>query len=143
MRCIKQKTETDCGVACLAMVAGCSYDEAMSTIGFPQNAKVYYMTDKRLEKALQQLYPKCRVERKRFSSWAKLRKNNNLIAIVKTKSPRRKDPHWHWVVFDGEIGEEAILDPKPTKSDRITDFRGVHGYGRYLIIHLMDDYACP
>lgn len=111
----------DCGIACVAMLAGCSYDEARIALEFAEDDDEFYTWHDDLLKALKTLG--CEVTFNKFLSWRKI-EGRAIVAVNHTKDGN----YWHWVVFDGE----AILDPKPSRPGRKTDYRGLHGKGRYL-----------
>ena len=124
MKRVQQKSieHADCGVACVAMLAGCSYQQAFKAFGFAENQGEFYTRHHHLISALEKLG--CAVKRKRFSSWCGIHGQ----AIVSVN--HSQDGCWHWVVFDGE----AILDPKPGRTGRKMDLRGVKGKGILLAI---------
>src|SRR5512135_410729 len=101
MKRVQQKSieHADCGVACVAMLAGCSYRSAFSAFGFAERQRHFYTWHHHLISALEKLG--CTVRRKRFRSWNKI-DGKAIVAVDHTKSG-----NWHWVAFDGE----AILDP--------------------------------
>lgn len=119
MKRIQQKSmeHADCGVACVAMLAGCSYQQAFDAFGFAKNQGEFYTRHHHLISALEKLG--CAVKRKRFSSWRGI-KGAAIVAVN-----HKKDGCWHWVAFDGK----AILDPKPTRLVRKMDYRGLRGRG--------------
>lgn len=119
---VQQKSigHADCGVACVAMLAGCSYRQAFDIFGFAENQSEFYTRHHHLIRALKKLG--CAVKRKRFRSWRGIR-GRAIVAVNHTQNG-----YWHWVAFDGE----AILDPKPGRLERKTDLRGLHGKGVYL-----------
>ncbi len=113
----------DCGIACVAMLAGCTYEEARNALGFAKDEDEYYTWHNDLRDGLQKLG--CAVKYKKFKSWRKMQ-GQAIVAVNHTKDGN----YWHWVAFDGE----AILDPKPSRPDRKTDYRGLLGRGKYLAL---------
>lgn len=124
MRRVNQRSieHADCGVACVAMLAGCSYQQAFEVFGFAENQSEFYTRHHHLISALEKLG--CAVKRKRFRSWREI--SNRAIVAVN----HRQDGYWHWVAFDGE----AILDPRPDRLGRKTDLRGLRANGQYLLV---------
>lgn len=114
----------DCGVACVAMLAGCSYRQAFEAFDFADNQSQFYTRHHHLISALEKIG--CAVIRKRFRSWRAIR-GRAIVAVNHRHS--QKIRYWHWVVFDGEV----ILDPKPNRKERKTDLRGLRGDGQYLL----------
>ena len=124
MRRIQQKSikHADCGVACVAMLARCRYRMAFRSFGFLADQVKFDTLHHQLISALARLG--CAVKRKRFRSWRQI-EGSAIVAVN-----YRQDGSWHWVVFDGD----AILDPLPNKLGRKKDFRGVKGFGYYLLL---------
>ena len=103
MRYMKQKTKTDCGVACLAMLTGVSWVQARNALNFDKNEKVFLTTKDQMRDALRRLgvvtakrltvckYPE------RLQSDALLR--TNVLASGR----------FHWAVWDAK--KQQILDP--------------------------------
>lgn len=116
----RSKSYSDCGVACVAMLAGCSYHEARKALGFADDADVFYTRHNDIFNALGKLG--CAVKRRKFTSWRKISER----AIVAVN--HNQDGYWHWVAFDGS----AILDPLPSRPGRKTDLRGLRGKGIYF-----------
>lgn len=102
MRLVRQKTRTDCGIACLAMLAGISWVKARNAL-FRPGEKSFYTHKATMIDAL-----------RRFGVITSKR-------LVVCKNPRRlkKDAllrtnvlangNWHWAVWDAK--REKVLDP--------------------------------
>src|SRR5438270_5264491 len=103
MQFIKQHTQSDCGVACVAMLAGVSYEKANKAL-FPKTSPRITSSGK-LAKALRTLGRKPLVDRmislKRID-FNDLR-HDALIGVVMDGSCK------HWVVWDAN--KRRILDP--------------------------------
>lgn len=127
MKRVQQQSieRADCGVACVAMLADRTYQEAFEAFGFPENQSQFYTRHHHLISALGKLG--CTVERKRFRSWRTI-SGRAIVAVNHSHSQKYRC--WHWVTFDGE----AIIDPKPGRKSRKTDFRGLRGKGQCLVI---------
>lgn len=127
MEIIKQRLfdNGDCGVACVAMVTGKTYEEVDQA--FKENGIVregnYFSFHKDLICVLEKLGYE--VKRRRFSSW----KEVSTPAIVKTNV--RSGNFWHWVVL---AEQRVLLDPKPDSPDIVNHYRGRRGSGEYLHI---------
>jgi len=123
MRRVQQQSfeHADCGVACVAMLASCSYQQAFEVFGFAEDQSVFFTRHHHLISALEKLG--CAVKRKQFRSWREI----SGCAIVAVN--RSQDGYWHWVAFDGE----AVIDPLPGKAGRKTGFLGLRGAGQYLL----------
>lgn len=118
----------DCGIACVAMVAGVTYEEALTAFkALPgrNEASNYYTSHREVEQMLAHF--NLRTSRMKFDSWRAL-SAHSIVKVNPGKSGRR----WHWVVFDAGRAEAVIHDPKPGKRHLIRDFRGLRGSG-YLI----------
>lgn len=129
MRRITQKNYEagDCGVACAAMIAGCTYDEAYKKavgLGLVRN-DMYYTSHTDLQRLLKTLGTDC--HRRRFRSMREIA----APAIVKV-NPRQNGKYWHWVVLTRRAGRLVLLDPNPSRPGNIESFRGYKGAGVYL-----------
>lgn len=124
MKRVQQQSlgRADCGVACVAMLAGCSYQRAFKAFNFAEGQRQFYTWHHHLIGALEELG--CTVKRRKFRSWREI-DGQAIVAVDHTKYG-----DWHWVVFDGE----AILDPKPKRAGRKKDYRGKKGKGHYLLV---------
>lgn len=116
MKHIYQKNGTDCGVACVAMVAKVSYKTAYRACGFSKRDKKQLTSTKQLRAALQRLgvktYPRLRPFRKKQPN--DLEHN----AILKVDHIGRM---WHWVAYDAK--KQIIFDPA---KDNI--LKNIHSY---------------
>ena len=127
MRRVKQRSYDagDCGIACAAMVAGCTYKEAHEQarkLGLLRG-KFYYTSHADVVNLLKELGVRC--SRERFRTMRTVL----TPAIVKV-NPRGR--HWHWVVLTSRAGRPVLLDPNPDRPGSIVDFRGYRGAGVYL-----------
>ena len=103
MKKIRQRTETDCGVACLAMLAGISWAEARKVLFGRWRRKNFYTEKEEMRAAL-----------RRFGIITAKR-------LVRCKDPRRLkrdallntnllvDGNSHWAVWDAK--RKKVLDP--------------------------------
>jgi hypothetical protein len=105
MRRVKQKSKTDCGVACFATLAGVSYTQAKRALfGENHEGPCYTQTDQMRnalkefgvilsEKLVRCVYPE----------------HLNRDALIRTNV--LSNEMWHWVVWDAR--RQKILDPLP------------------------------
>jgi ABC-type bacteriocin/lantibiotic exporter with double-glycine peptidase domain len=116
MRRIQQKRWIDCGVACVAMLAGTQYRVALKAIFQGERATKTSATQ--LRKALCDLnIPLAsRAVRTRSMESLKMVRAN---ALIKTKV---QGDGWHWMVWDGT--RKKHIDPfrKPYKHPRIHSY---------------------
>lgn len=108
MEKIYQRRTHDCGVACLAMLAGVSYEKAEQAFvecgldvkrrraPFASNFADLIEVAKKLELTLTM---------RRFKSWADI----NSAVIVKVSAKHKRN--WHWVVANPGPNGIEILDP--------------------------------
>lgn len=114
MREIRQRNDNDCGVACVAMVAGVSYFEARQQM-FPDGAPG--LTEKAdLIAALEVLGRKPTQRLQSFLGIHHSVINLPFDAILKCNY-RKASGEWHWVVWDAKY--QKIRDPKRPKYKRI------------------------
>jgi hypothetical protein len=117
-----------CGLACVAMIAGVSYDEAKAMVksrpkrsgnctsyvdlrfGLDSYGVAYEMNGRRAF---------------RFTDWSALPDR----AIVAVECEPQRPAYWHWVVFDRVDGAGFVLDPARRRVVRrgINNIRG-RGY---------------
>ncbi|MDD4913360.1 MAG: hypothetical protein PHP57_13795 [Sideroxydans sp.] len=122
VRRIRQRYKSDCGVACVAMVANVTYRRAFEVFGF-DDVKSFYTSHNNLEAALIELG--CQVQRKKFVTWDEVAGS----AIIPVNH-RRKRQNFHWVVFD----RQAVLDPNPHRPPRQRSFERYRASGWYLLV---------
>ena len=135
MRRIKQGDTTGCGLACIAILAGHSYQtvkkKAIEKLNFTNNGE-FYTTTRHL-KALGLIFNVTIIghRRRKFKGWDELPD----MAIVSI-NPNHKNTSWHWVVFCKSHDASFVFDPKKsTKSNKRTDFGRMNPSG-YLPIQL-------
>ena len=131
MRRVEQRDDSkyDCGVACLAMVVGLSYSSALSSfreLKLVDKLGRCKSIHKQLQGAIEFHGRGC--SRQMFRSWRAV----SGLCIVKVNL--RSDGDWHWVVHSQDGKGQYVYDPKPGKSGRIRDFRGLKGHGQYLVV---------
>lgn len=105
MKTVKQKEENDCGVACVAMLAGVSYAKARDTI-FP-NGRTRLTKTKDLHAALLKLGRRPIGKRRLpFGSKNPRDLNNDSLVFVELKNGRDSK---HWIVWD--LLAKKLRDP--------------------------------
>ena len=104
MKRVAQKKRTDCGVACVAMVADVSYEDAQEAMGDAAYSRTQVAD---LRKALGKL-GYCLGHRSIPIAPEKLQQLT-FDCILKTK-PGPKSGNWHWMVWDSHA--QKILDPQ-------------------------------
>ena len=122
MRRILQGDSTGCGLACIAMLADCSYKKvkkkAVQKLNFSNKRKLY--TGTRHLKILGKCFGIniAGSRRRPFKNWDAL-PDTAIISI----NPNLNHTSWHWVVFSRTNGASFVLDPKQSiKSNKRTDF---------------------
>lgn len=96
MDLIKQRTNSDCGVACIAMVIGCTYEEAYECYDEKLNCAHTASMERFLNKHSLSIYARNQ------------NKDEDCVAyLMLCRSPSGA----HWVVF---TINGKILDPSPT-----------------------------
>ena len=113
----------DCGVACVAMLAGCSYEQALTALGFEGQQRQFYTRHRHLMNALSMLG--CVVQRKKFVTWYQIA-GPAIVAVNHT----RRGKYWHWVVWV----DYTILDPRPNRQRAPHDVSGMRGKGWYVLL---------
>lgn len=103
MRLVKQKTETDCGVASVAMLACVSWHEARNEL-FPDRRTKGFKTDKEQIRAALSHFGVVTSKRLVVCKNPKRLKKD---ALLRTNVLANGD--WHWAVWDAS--RERVLDP--------------------------------
>ena len=109
MRRVPQKHESDCGVACVAMLAGVSYAIARSAI-FGKFQPTYTSAHD-LRKAMKKFGINVALRAQRFP-----RRDPGPTVNALVKSNVRKDS-WHWVVWDAN--HSVFVDPRTPPYTRL------------------------
>ncbi|MBU1215712.1 MAG: hypothetical protein KKA63_10785 [Gammaproteobacteria bacterium] len=123
IRRIKQRKQSDCGVACVAMTAGVTYQEAFKAFNFSKGKSSFFTTRKQLENALNKLG--CRVTKLPFKSWAEI-PGRAILPVNRGGG----GSYYHWIVFDGK----DVIDPNPLKPPRQDAFDRYRSSCNYLLV---------
>ena len=120
MPLVKQRTRTDCGVACLAMLCKVSYEEAHRAIPWRPSTTIWGTCTKQLREAAIKLgYAFIGTEKFRLiplgkRSWTEI-PHNSLVKVPNPAEPGQ----WHWVVWrKGKIYDPAWGVFRPQNYDR-------------------------
>jgi hypothetical protein len=116
---IRQKAQTDCGIACLAMLAGVSYPKAKALLFGPSHNATCYTTKDEMRDALRYFGV---ITSKRLVRCKRLDRLGR-DALLRTNV--LNNGNWHWVVWDAAQGR--ILDPLPYK-------RGLRPYSGLVVL---------
>lgn len=125
MKRVKQVHVTGCGIACVAMIRGCSYKKALTYFSNYVQERLFELKGTSiydLQYALRQ-YAKIQLKIKPFTG--EFPKKDAIFVVDKGRvredgSVRRG---WHWVVWDSK--RRLLLDPSP---------RWEHRYVRGMMI---------
>ena len=117
MRLVRQRTSTDCSIACVAMLAGVSYAQAKRVV--PQGrTKTRAIKRALIELGVSHGYRTIPVS----ESLSELEQRLSFDALLKTRPDKAEN--WHWMVWDSK--RKKTLDPLGTKRPR----RPIHAYLR-------------
>ncbi len=115
IRLVQQGNKSSgCGPACIAMLSGKTYEQAVTIIFGDSRSRDLYTNWSDLRSAMIELdigYSN-RIHRQR--SWEGIK----TLSIVKCGSMGEKGDDWHWVIYDGTTG--LLYDPlkkAPTRPD--------------------------
>jgi hypothetical protein len=109
---VSQIKKTECGAACVAILAGVSLDKARTLLEQSSENKNSRTSTKEIRSALAKV--KIRLGRENYCpSWEKIdsKLQRGLIA-VSDKNIGEPNQTWHWVVYDRVEVESPILDPQ-------------------------------
>lgn len=121
IRRVKQDDRTGCGIACIAIITGESYERirslAINELRFSEDGPFYTQVSH-----LKILASKFGIELpqriRKFKNWESL-PDVAIVAINYCKESHT----WHWVVYRREKDSQYVIDPKKSvKSNKRTDF---------------------
>lgn len=120
---IIQKETSGCGIACVAMLAGTSYDETKriaNQLGINAEDEKLWSETNYVRKLLNEYGIEASPSETQFTGWDALPDLALLAIKYRIENGR---PLWHWVVFCRQEGQEVVLDPAAylEKNER-TDF---------------------
>ncbi len=122
-RPVVQQEPTGCALACAAMLAGLTYNQARQSakaLGISAGDAALWSSTRPLRRLLAQLNIKVAGKETPFTSWDAL-PDCALLAIK--WHVENGVPFWHWVLFSRDGGDPCVLDPKKAlKTNRRTDF---------------------
>ena len=131
VRRVTADTDNDasCGLACIAMIAGCSLPEVGKLaleMGYGKGGTFY--TDASELRKLASCVGVAFARRKRkFKSWDEI-PQRSVVAI----NYKEDSNEWHWVVLVREGKHPYVLDPNPCRSEGRTDFGRMKNVKWYL-----------
>lgn len=122
MKPVIQEEKTGCGIAAIAAIVEKSYSEVKTKA----NSLGIYADDEKLFSETKYVYDLLEEyklkssEKKPFTSWQMLPD----LALLATRYHMENDrPFWHWVVFQREKGQAAVLDSNSSLvENKRTDF---------------------
>ncbi len=124
---VLQEDNDGCGPACLAMIAGWTYAEAVKLwpkLNFRRNGGLSRVS---LDRALARLgYAVCRREdtRRPFGEVH--------LVEIQDESMVKKKQGWHWVIL---LADGTVYDPGHAKPGRIEDYYHVRAMAAVVHIH--------
>lgn len=138
---VPQDDDTGCGIACVAMLAGVSYEQAKAATFPPSPRKrKFYTGGADLRRGLKAfgltLEPTARAQK--FTAWSQL-ETTSIVAIEQV--PRHKS-RWHWVVFVDDGVRRYVLDPSWPEAVR-TDFKRMQGRSFLRVVALAGQNSGP
>lgn len=128
IRLVRQIDVDGCGVACLAMVTGHSYEDMLYRVALRkvrQKKTNFRMGHREIEYVLHRMGH--RSERRPFRGWRDI-DTNAIVPVFRTRHG------FHWVVLVKGRGRGYVLDPWPTRPGRRYDFRGLQARGFYIAL---------
>jgi ABC-type bacteriocin/lantibiotic exporter with double-glycine peptidase domain len=132
IRHVYQPDDTGCGVACIAMIAGLTYQQVkdkMMNVGFFKKSEDNFGTTfKDMTNALKIFNINPHPRRRKFKKWKNIPAK---LAITSTNYDKSGD--WHWVVFVRDLEGHFIYDPGKRRK-KIRDLRGKKASGWFIEI---------
>ncbi len=133
VRQVTANTDKDasCGLACIAMVTGCSHSKVKKlalTKGYGKDG-TFHTDAGDLRKPAACLGVTLAERKRKFKGWKKI-PHKSIVAI----NYREKTDSWHWVVPVRENNHPHVLDPNQRiKSERRIDFRRMGKNSRWYL----------
>ena len=126
MRPVVQEEQTGCGLACVAMLAGESYQavrEAAAGLGIFASDEALWSDTDYVRRLLAHYGLEAAPGERPFTSWAELPD----CALLATKHHYENGrPFWHWTVFTRAPEGAVVLDPAAYLADnRRTDWADI------------------
>lgn len=119
MKRIQQEHRTGCGIACVAMLSGTTYAQALDIakeiLFLDKSVRTFYTSSAQLQKLLLAMNVPAQKGRS-VRKWTSI-SDTAIVAI----NHNIKNDSWHWVVFRREQNTEYVLDPQSKREVR-TDF---------------------
>jgi ABC-type bacteriocin/lantibiotic exporter with double-glycine peptidase domain len=120
VRRVIQQDSTGCGIACIAMLAGQTYEQvrklALSVTAFEEGGPFYTCT-KDLVSLGAQYNLKIGIRRRKFKNYDAL-PDKAILAI----NYKEETDTWHWVLFHRTADDQYVLDPmKSIKNEKRKD----------------------
>jgi ABC-type bacteriocin/lantibiotic exporter with double-glycine peptidase domain len=127
METIIQKDKTGCGVACVAMIAGKTYEEVKlkaNSLGIFTEDKKLWSETTYVRKLLKEYQISFSKTEEPFSEWAAL--PDIALLSIKYRIEHGK-PFWHWTVFERKNGNDIVRDPAAyLDENERTDFESIN-----------------
>src|SRR5665213_4508399 len=120
MKYVRQRTDTECGIACVAMLADVGYEKARHALSGPNHNGTGRSEKDQMRKALTTFGV---IITKRLVRCAR-HPSSKRDALVRTNVGPISG-NWHWAVWDAT--QQKFLDPLPYK-------RGFHPYSCLVVL---------
>jgi len=115
MRYVRQRTDTECGIACIAMLADVSYEDARQALFGPKHKGKGRTQKDQMRKALTGFGVITTKRLIRCARQPTLKRDALVRANVAPKSG-----NWHWAVWDAR--RQRFLDPLPYKKNNLKPY---------------------
>lgn len=117
MKRIRQEHRTGCGIACVAMLSGCTYSKVMhmaiKVLRWEESQRSFYTSSADLLTLLGAMGIKAEKGRA-IRKWASI-PDTAIVGINHNKNSNT----WHWVVFHRNVAHaEHVLDPQSKREVR-------------------------
>jgi len=139
LKLVKQRLKADCGIACVAMVSGHSYEKVKSDFANTFKVRTYRSSTKQLAQLLEKY--KMNVSEMKSQAWSDI--SGVCIVGVNWYKPNM----FHWVVTVKDNNRFLILDPDSAQVyqgyDWIDEEDGfIHSPSESNYIVIDDEYKC-
>ena len=121
--------DASCGLACIAMIAGCSLPEVRKLaleMGYGKGG-TFYTDASDLRKLASRVGVTFARRKRKFKNWNEV-PHQSVVAI----NYKKDSNEWHWVVLVREDNHPHVLDPNRCRSEWRTDFGRMKNVKWYL-----------
>ena len=124
----------NCGLACVAMIAGCSFSKVRKLaleMGYGKDG-IFYTDASDLRKLGSRVGITFARRKRKFKCWDTI--PHRSVVAINYKEDEKENQYWHWVVLVRGCNLSYVLDPnKSLRSGKRTDFGRMKKNARWYL----------